>query len=191
MGNSEGKLVLTDQAVSDIAQSSGLNRSQVESQCKAFLENHPTGQLDRKAFRHFMKLALPKLDMKKMEGHVFRMYDTNSDGVISMEEFLLVFHVLSNGTPEENLQKIFRIFDVNNDGTISQLEMEKLVDDMKVLLGDEGTEVNSKEMLAKSTFTEMDKNGDGKVTSAEFTQAILGDDKFSRLLAVSVMQMFV
>ena len=29
MGNSEGKLVLTDQAVSDIAQSSGLNRSQV------------------------------------------------------------------------------------------------------------------------------------------------------------------
>ena len=31
--------------------------------------------------------------------------------------------------------KIFRIFDVNNDGTISQLEMEKLVEDMKVLLG--------------------------------------------------------
>ena len=25
------------------------------------------------------------------------MYDTNNDGVISMEEFLLVFHVLSNG----------------------------------------------------------------------------------------------
>ena len=158
------------------------------------------------------------------------------------------------------------------------------------MLQAEGTEVNSKEMLAKSTFTEMDKNGDGKVktsqpktktkttkkkrwtrmemgrwgpytcniistpllatcchsvggpkiqdsiweviiwqsrrhnfvlyiypvtsaeqfftselnlfkakitrlyhqvTSAEFTQAILGDDKFSRLLAVSVMQMFV
>jgi len=180
---------LTDQTISDIVQSSGQSRSQVESQCKAFLENHPTGQLDRKAFRHFMELALPNLDMKKMEGHVFRMYDTNSDGVISMEEFLLVFHVLSNGTPEENLQKIFRIFDVNNDGTISETEMEKLVEDMKVLLGAE--DMSSKEILAKSTFTEMDKNGDGKVTSAEFTQAILGNDKFSRLLAVSVMQMFV
>ena len=32
-------------------------------------------------------------------------------------------------------QKIFRIFDVNNDGTISETEMEKLVEDMKVLLG--------------------------------------------------------
>ena len=34
-----------------------------------------------------------------------------------------------------NSQKIFRIFDVNNDGTISETEMEKLVEDMKVLLG--------------------------------------------------------
>ena len=31
------------------------------------------------------------------------------------------------------------------------------------MLQAEGTEVNSKAMLAKSTFTEMDKNGDGKV----------------------------
>ena len=35
----------------------------------------------------------------------------------------------------KDLQKIFRIFDVNNDGTISETEMEKLVEDMKVLLG--------------------------------------------------------
>ena len=83
-----------------------------------------------------------------MEEHVFRMYDINNDGritsvsrscslpgVISMEEFLLVFHVLSSGTPEDNLIKIFRIFDVNNDGTISMAEMEKLVKDMHVLLG--------------------------------------------------------
>ena len=73
--------------------------------------------------------------MKKMEQHVFRMYDTDGDGVISMEEFLLIFHVLSNGSPEENLMKIFRIFDVNNDGTISEAEMKKLVKDMESLLG--------------------------------------------------------
>ena len=36
---------------------------------------------------------------------------------------------------------------------------------MHLTFQDEGTEVNSKEMLAKSTFKEMDKNGDGKVKS--------------------------
>ena len=35
------------------------------------------------------------------------------------------------------------------------------------MLQAEGTEVNSKEMLAKSTFTEMDKNGDGKVKTSQ------------------------
>ena len=36
-----------------------------------------------------------------------------------------------------------------------------------IMLQAEGTEVNSKEMLAKSTFTEMDKNGDGKVKTSQ------------------------
>ena len=37
--------------------------------------------------------------------------------------------------------------------------------EMHITFQDEGTEVNSKEMLAKSTFKEMDKNGDGKVNN--------------------------
>merc|ERR1712112_297100 len=113
------------------------------------------------------------------------MYDTNGDGVISMEEFLLVFHVLSSGTPEDNLKKIFRIFDVNNDGAISEAEMKSLVKDMKVLLGSE-----SQESIASSTFKEMDKNCDGQVTCQEFIDAVMSHDEFSKLLAVTVMHMF-
>ena len=40
-----------------------------------------------------------------MEDNLFRMYDTNMDGVISMEEFLIFYHVCSEGTPEQNLMK--------------------------------------------------------------------------------------
>ena len=43
-----------------------------------------------------------------MEENLFRMYDTNMDGVISMEEFLIVYHIFSEGTPEENLTKEIR-----------------------------------------------------------------------------------
>ena len=41
---------------------------------------------------------------------------------------------------------------------------------MYILFQAEGTEVSSKEMLAKSTFTEMDKNGDGKVKKQQPNQ---------------------
>lgn len=40
-----------------------------------------------------------------MEDNLFRMYDTNMDGVISMEEFLIFYHICSEGTPEQNLMK--------------------------------------------------------------------------------------
>ena len=64
--------------------------------------------LSRKDFKKFIKIALPKINAEKMEDNLFRMYDTNMDGVISMEEFLIVYHIFSEGTPEENLTKEIR-----------------------------------------------------------------------------------
>ena len=84
----------------------------------------------RKDFKKFIKIALPKINADKMEKNLFRMYDTNMDGVISMEEFLIFYHICSEGSPEQNLMKIFRIFDVDNNGVISKSELSKLVHDL-------------------------------------------------------------
>ena len=64
----------------------------------------PTNPLNRRESNE----SFPKIDVKKMEENLFRMYDTNMDGVISMEEFLIVYHIFSEGTPEENLTKEIR-----------------------------------------------------------------------------------
>lgn len=96
---------------------------------------------------------MPKKDASKLEKHVFRVYDTNNDGVIDFVEFMVVFHILSGGvyklfrritdhldcrldlpsaegSPEDVLEKLFRVFDVNSDGNISAKEMERLVADL-------------------------------------------------------------
>merc|ERR1712198_617625 len=65
----------------------------------------------------------------KMEKHVFRIYDTNDDGYIDFPEFMVVFYIMSDGSPEEVLSKIFRVFDVNSDGTITQKELKRLIKD--------------------------------------------------------------
>merc|ERR1711909_86095 len=190
MGNKNGKIVLTEEIVDDISKSSGMPRLDVKQQCEAFLQKHPNGMMDKKAFKKFIKMALPDLNMKKMEENTFRMYDTNQDGLISMEEFLIVFHIFSGGTAEDNLQRIFRIFDVDNDGTICQKELKKLVKDMSAIIKENNPEQFAADLIANSAFKEMDKDNDGSITRQEFCSAILSQDKFSKFLAVQVIDMF-
>ena len=132
-----------------------------------------------KDFREMMAKAVPKKDARKMEKHVFRMYDSDKDGFIDFTEFMLVFHIMSDGAPEEVLSNIFRVFDVNGDGVISIKEMNKLVKDMYSLLKTEDPNIAAKQLVAKTAFSEMDKNGDGKVSREEFVKACMGQEEIS------------
>lgn len=189
MGNKGGKIVLTDDIVSQISISSGIDPSGVRTQCENFLKEYPKGCMDKKAFRKFIKIALPKINADKMEENLFRMYDTNMDGLISMEEFLIFYHICSEGTPEQNLQKIFRIFDVDNNGVISKPELAKLVKDMSGMMAMGANNITVDE-LVESSWREMDSDRDNCISMDEFVTSVLRHDKFSKLLAIRVLDLF-
>merc|ERR1712183_485749 len=191
MGSSNGKPVLRPEDVKALSQSSGLDETQVKQAFDAFVTDHPDGKMRPKDFREMMEKALPKKDASKMEKHVFRLYDANNDGYIDFTEFMLIFFIMSDGAPEEILTKIFRVFDVNSDGSITQKEMTKLIKDMYGLLKTEDPNIAAKDLVAKSAFAEMDKDQDGKVTAAEFISACMGQDEFSKMLALKVIDIFV
>ena len=190
MGNNNGKVELTEEIVEEISRSSGIEKNQVRQQCEAFLVKHPSGQMDRKQFKDFIKLVLPKLNFRKMEKNIFRMYDTDQDGVISMSEFLIVFQILCGGTPEVLLGRIFRIFDIDNDGLISKTELKKLVKDLHAIIAGNNPEKYGDDLIADSAWHEMDKNRDGFITAEEFTRAVLAKDKFSKFLTVQLIDQF-
>merc|ERR1712183_405192 len=191
MGSSNGKPVLRKEDISALAKSSGLDEDQVKQAFDSFIAEHPDGHMKPKDFREMMQKALPKKDASKMEKHVFRIYDSNNDGYIDFTEFMLIFFIMSDGSPEEVLTKIFRVFDVNSDGTITQKEMTKLIKDMYGLLKTEDPNIAAKDLVAKSAFAEMDKDQDGKVTNAEFIKACMGQEEFSKMLALKVIDIFV
>eukprot|EP00091_Calanus_sinicus_P000872 TRINITY_DN1082_c0_g1_i4.p1 TRINITY_DN1082_c0_g1~~TRINITY_DN1082_c0_g1_i4.p1 ORF type:complete len:196 (+),score=75.63 TRINITY_DN1082_c0_g1_i4:221-808(+) len=191
MGSKNGKPVLREEDIASLTKSSGLDEAQVKEAFNAFVAEHPNGKMKPKDFREMMSKALPKKDASKMEKHVFRIYDSNNDGYIDFSEFMLIFFIMSDGTPEEVLTKIFRVFDVNSDGTITQKEMTKLIKDMYGLLKSEDPNLAAKELISKSAFAEMDKDQDGKVTTAEFIAACMGQDDLSKMLALKVIDIFV
>merc|ERR1712179_467359 len=163
MGNKNGTPVLRDEDVAALSKTSGLEPMQVREAFKTFVDEHPTGKMKPKDFNEMSK-AMPKKDASKMQKHVFRIYDSNNDGYIDFIEFMLIFHIMSDGTPEEVLGKIFRVFDVNSDGSITKKEMTRLVKDMYGLIKAEDPDAQSQALIAKSAFSKMDADGDGKIT---------------------------
>ena len=191
MGSSNGKPVVRQEDITALANSSGLEESQVKQYSDAFLRDHPDGKMKPKDFHDMIEKALPKLDTSNMEKHVYRIYDTNDDGYINFTEFMMIFFIMSDGLPEEVLTKIFRVFDVNSDGTITQKEMAKLIRDMYSLLKEEDPSLATKELVAKSAFAEMDSDQDRKVSLEEFIAACLGQERLTKMLALKVIDIFV
>ena len=191
MGSNNGKPVLREEDIAALSKSSSLDADEVKETFESFIAEHPNGKLKPKDFHEMMAKAVPKKDAAKMEKHVFRMYDSDKDGFIDFTEFMLVFHIMSDGTVEEVLTKIFRVFDVNGDGVISTKEMNKLIKDMYGLLKTEDPNVAAKDMIAKTAFAEMDKNKDGKVTKEEFVAACFGQQEISKMLALKIVDIFV
>ena len=149
MGSSNGKPVLRPEDIAALTKSSGLTEDQVKQAFDNFASEHPDGKMRPKDFREMMEKALPGKDASKMEKHVFRVYDSNNDGYIDFVEFMVIFYVMSDGSPEEVLGKIFRVFDVNSDGSITNKEMQRLVKDMYGLLKTEDPTIAAKDMIAK------------------------------------------
>jgi len=191
MGSKNGKPVIRDEDIEALSKSSGLEKEEVKKAFNNFVAEHPDGRMKPKAFREMMSQALPKKDASKMEKHVFRAYDSNNDGYIDFVEFMVIFYIMADGSPEEVLGKIFRVFDVNSDGSITNKEMQRLVKDMYGLLKTEDPDIAAKDMISKSAFAEMDKNEDGKVSLEEFKTACLGREEFSKMLAIKVIDIFV
>merc|ERR1712080_606643 len=183
MGNKNGAPVLREEDVEALCQTSGLSQDQVKEAYGHFVKTHPDGKIKMKEFSKMMAMALPQ-----MEKHVFRIFDTNNDGRIDFVEFMLAYHIMANGTPEEALEKMFRVFDVDGDGTISLEEMKRLVKDMYGLV--RGVGAVTQENLDKRMFKEMDADGDWKITVKEFVSACLSREELTRMLALKIIDIF-
>merc|ERR1711878_59618 len=191
MGCVHATTILTNEDLEFIAKNTALTKVQVESRYQNFLKLHPDGRISRKSFHSMMKECYPGTDTEKLERHIFRMYDTNKDGHIDFREFMIVLYIMSNGTPQDNLKQIFKVFDINNDGFISLKELQRIVKDLFHLINEENADEASQELLAQSAFNEMDENHDGQVSEEEFIEACMSQKKFSTMLTLKIIDVFV
>ena len=99
---------------------------------------------------------------------------------------MVVFYYLLDAGPDD-----VRVFDGNSDGSISIKEMQRLVKDLYGLLKHSDPNQASKELIAKTAFSEMDQDNDGLVSMDEFVRAVLGQEQFSKMLTMNIMSIFM
>ena len=156
---------------------------------KSFIIDCPTGQLTPDKFIDLYKMFIWRGNAEQYCEHVFRTFDTDQNGVIDFEEFLLAMYVTSSGTAEEKLTWAFRMYDVDGNGTIDPDEMLKVVRAIYGMRCEEATEPTSvADERARKIFRRMDENGDGQLTEEEFLRGCLEDDELSKLLAPNVVE---
>ena len=146
------------------------------------------GELSPDLFYDMYVKLCPHENARRFCNHIFRSFDTDNNGYVSFNEFLLAVTISSSGTPEEKLRWAFKLYDINGDGVINRCEMIMVVEAMFEMLDDGNMQRKSGALppgakeRAKEMFAKLDVDGDLKVTKDEFIDGCLKDEELLNLL---------
>jgi len=171
---------LTDKSPGSLGQLSSPPKSTVaelEAKREWYQRNYPDG-VD---LAQFQKLAHIADDT--YAALIFSAIDSNHNGRIELEEYLVYATLISHGTPKERLKFLFDIYDINKDGSISFSELVTIVRlqlksgyiPMKVLEQHAHLwEINRRtpEELAMALLKDADLNHDDRIQFFEFERLI-------------------
>ena len=176
---------LSDRNLEFLKANTGYDESTIKQSHKRFLKEFPNGRLTPDIFIDLFKRFIWRGNAEQYCEHVFRTFDTDQNGCIDFEEFLLAMHVTSAGSAEEKLSWAFRMYDVDGNGVIDPDEMWKVVE---AIYGMGCKPTSSVKEKAMKIFQRMDENEDGHLTEEEFLRGCLLDDEMSKLLEPNMVE---
>ena len=167
----------------------------IKDWCKWFKQECPNGQMTQEKFVDMYEMLFHNGKAEQFCDHVYKTFDTNSNGYLDFKEFILAIDMTNAETAEEKLKMAFRMYDLDGNGELDLEEMIKIVEDIYAMqrvyskLGANNEKpTKSAEDTAKDIFLQMDGNGDGTLTEEEFLTGCLEDDKLFKMLVPNVFQ---
>jgi Ca2+-binding EF-hand superfamily protein len=85
-----------------------------------------------KLFKAMCSRDKPNADPTKFVQFLFRLFDADSNGKVTFQEFIVASSfILIGDDPVEHLDKIFDVFDQDHDEKISRKELQYFIDALK------------------------------------------------------------
>ncbi|XP_062613823.1 hippocalcin-like protein 1 [Saccostrea cucullata] len=159
---------------------SDLTDEDIKTWYKDFQESLTPGkaQLTRKDFIEVYDKIFSG-DAREFAEHVFRTFDTDGNGMVNFQEFVVGLFVSSSQEMDKKLDWAFRVYDINGDGFITKDEMSKIITSICKMTT---TTVKSVEELTHEIFSDMDINKDERISREEFLHGASKNDFVIKLL---------
>lgn len=183
MGNSKSKI--SEEDVSFLTENTQYSSQEVCEWFSAFKRDCPSGKLSPEKFVQMYAKFFPSGNSEAFCEHVFRIFDTDKNGVIEFREFLLAIDVSSGNSPKKKLEWAFKVYDVNGNGEISRDEMEEVVGALFKMQFSQNVDDLKAKVAEKSAqiFAAMDSDKDGTITQEEFMTACAKDQQIMELMS--------
>jgi len=187
MGNKTGKkdpTKITEEEFQILLACTSFSREEINQWHSGFIKDCPKGKLDKKRFIEVYKVFYPQGKADKFCSHVFKVFDTDSSGEIDFMEFLIAISITAQGDARKKLTLAFKMYDVDKNGKVDKKEMEKIIEAIYDLLGeDQRKGENSPSERVKQIMAKLDKDANGYLSEQEFVDGCIADPKLRGLLA--------
>ncbi|KAJ8363751.1 hypothetical protein SKAU_G00125820 [Synaphobranchus kaupii] len=186
MGNSKSG-GLSQDLLDDLKLNTKYSEEELCAWYHTFLKECPSGRISKEQFESIYASFFPDADPKAYAQHVFRSFDSNSDGTLDFKEYIVALHLTSSGNTVQKLEWAFALYDVDRNGTISKNEIQEIVksifnmiskEDQKYLPDDE----NTPEKRAEKIWDFFGKKENDKITEGEFIQGVMENKDILRLI---------
>ncbi|VDK20727.1 unnamed protein product [Taenia asiatica] len=193
MGAKQTKLKA--ETVDELTRSTPFNEQEIQLWYRGFLKDCPSGQLTVEDFQR-LYCALFSSSTSNGDRHgdprpfarlVFRAFDQNGDGVVEFRDIITTLSVTRYPIDEEQrLQWAFQIYDLDGDGYISRGEMlhvaiYKMIGPAAVAR-EMPAEEATPEQRTRRLFAVMDRDGDERISFADFVEGVHADAEVLALL---------
>ncbi|TSK14598.1 Recoverin [Bagarius yarrelli] len=186
MGNNKSS-ALSKELLADLKSNTTYTDKQLCAWYQSFQKECPSGCISREQFESIYARFFPDANPKAYAQHVFRSFDSDSNGTLDFKEYIVALHLTSPGKTIEKLEWAFALYDVDKNGSITKNEINEIVkaifnmiseEDQKNLPEDE----NTPEKRTDKVWNFFGKKEKDKVTEGEFIQGVMNNKNILRLI---------
>ncbi|XP_060700829.1 recoverin-like [Hemiscyllium ocellatum] len=186
MGNSKSS-ALSKGILEDLKMNTKYSEAELSLWYQTFLKECPSGLITREQFEKIYSGFFPDANPKDYAQHVFRSFDTNSDGTLDFKEYIIALHLTSSGKTSRKLEWAFSLYDVDGNGTINKEEVLEIVKSIFKMINEEELKTlpedeNTPEKRADKIWEYFGKKENDKLSEGEFIQGTLENKDILRLI---------